>query len=64
MTQGFWGTDMYLLFIAYCRTAEAPNDAQAWRRLGILYNKIGRVEAAELADYTAFTLGKSTITNN
>eukprot|EP01041_Mallomonas_annulata_P003712 gene3712-7379_t len=39
------------------RTAIAPNEAQSWRRLGIILNHLGQAGPAEAAEYTAWQLG-------
>lgn len=39
------------------RTTLTPNDAQSWRRLALVFDKMGEDSLAEVAHYTAWQLG-------
>ena len=39
------------------RTTLTPNDAQAWRRLALVFDKMNERDLAEIAHYTAWQLG-------
>lgn len=54
MRGGLWRDAQALLLH---RTTIYPNEAQSWRRLGILMHHLGNVEMANMARLTSFELG-------
>ena len=44
-------------FLLCERTALSPNEAQSWRKLAVVFDKMGERDLAEVAHYTAWQLG-------